>query len=156
MQTVVMVVEGVLREPSSEAPIAEGITLYTGLAESARLYLLSAEWTPGELARWLFSRNIGQRHVGFQAALSLTPQDRVNALARISTWSPALVIESDPACAFELLRAGYPTMLFARPVYRDSRWRPDAAGGPTPWDAVAAEMERQETLRYTDERLKSK
>jgi hypothetical protein len=149
-----MIVEGVLREPNSEAPIAEGFTLYRGLCESSRLYLVSALWTSPEMARWLFSRNTEQRHVGFQAAATSSPQDRLNALARIATWFPALVLESDPACAFELLRAGYPTMLFARPTYRAEQWRPDSAGGPAPWDSIAAEMQRQEDLRYTDKRLK--
>lgn len=154
MQTVVMVVEGIIREQDSEAPIAEGITLYRGLAESARLYLLSATWTARELARWLFSHAIEQRHIGFQAALTSSAADRLNALSLIATWSPALVLEHDPACALELIRAGYPTMLFAQPAYRAAQWRPDFAGGPTPWDAIAEEMQRQADLRYTDERLK--
>jgi hypothetical protein len=154
MQTVVMVVEGILREPNSEAPIAEGITLYRGLAESSRLYLLSAMWTPREMARWVFSRTIEQRHIGFQTALTPSPEDRINALSRIATWNPALVLESDPLCAEAEYRAGYPTMLFALPAYRAVSWRPDSPSGPQPWDAIAAEMARQEELRYTDERLK--
>lgn len=154
MQTVVIVVEGILREPHSEGAIAEGVTLYRGLCESSRLYLLSAVWTSQEMSRWLFGRGIEPRHIGYRLALTPSATDRLNALAKITSWNPALILESDAVCAAELLRAGYPTALFAVPAYRAVSWRPDSAAGPDPWDIVAAEIQRQADLRYTDERLK--
>jgi len=153
MQTVAMIVEGILREPNSEAAIAEGVTLYRGLAESSRLYLVSAMWTAQEMSRWLFGRGLESRHIGYRLALSPSAADRLHALAKIASWSPALVLESDPVCAAETLRHGYPTVLFAVPAYRAVSWRPDSAAVPDPWDTVAAEIQRQADLRYKDERL---
>lgn len=154
MQTVVMVIEGVLRVQGSDAPIPEGITLYHGLADASRLHLVSALWTPEETNRWIFSKGVAPRHIRHELALTPSPEDRLEALRRIASWSPALVVESDPLCAVEALRAGYPTMLFARPFYRNVQWRPDASRAPQPWDEIAAEMSRQEELRYLDERLR--
>lgn len=154
MLTAVMIVEGILREPGSTAPIAEGVMLYTGLGSSSRLCLLSALWEDSESDRWLHSCGIKTSHIAYGKALTGGTADRLRAISQFASWVPALVLESDPVHATAELRAGYPTILFARPKYRDLHWRPDAPTGPTPWEDITAELKRQADLRYQDERFR--
>lgn len=153
MLTVVLIVEGVLRLSGSDGRISEGVTLYRSLAAASRLYLVSHEWGRDDIDRWLFHGGLAG-HIGYQWAPSYSPDDRINALSKISSWSPALVIEPDPECAALELRHGYPVCLFARPTYGELRWRPDAPTGPQPWDDVVTELKRQEELRRTDPRMR--
>lgn len=153
MQTVVMVVDGILRPYGSEGYVDEGVTLYRSLVRESRLHLVSAWWGEEEMGAWLFKRQL-KGHIGFQKTLGPSPADRLDALSRISSWNPALVIESDPACAALELRNGYATLLLARPLYADQRWRPDSRKGPQPWDEVVAEQKRQDGIYYADERRK--
>lgn len=148
-----MVVEGVLRSPGSDGHIDEGVTLYRSLVTNSRLYLMSNEWDQDEMDAWLFKNGL-RGHIAFQWMASSSCDDRIDALSKLRTWNPAIVIESDPACAAVELRHGYPTLLLARPFYADARWRPDASRGPQPWDEVEAELKRQESLRYADARLR--
>lgn len=150
MQTVVMVVEGVLRMEGSEGHYDDGVTLYRALSKESRLYLLSGIWTEAQMDQWLFSRNL-KGHVGYHKSFS---KRRVDAMAQLQKWKPALIVESHLQSAPELVFHGYHVLLLARPAYEAPRWQPDYKATPVPWDDLRAEQERQEDLRYADERLR--
>jgi hypothetical protein len=65
-----------------------------------------------------------------------------------------LVVEPDPTCAAEEIRAGYNVMFYASPQYLMDRWHPDAKKEPRPWDDIVKEVDRQRSAKARDNRLK--
>ncbi|MBD0734112.1 hypothetical protein [Streptomyces sp. CBMA29] len=154
MLTVVMVVEGVLRLPQSEAMLVTGKGLFAALAPTTRLYLLSYAWTESELQSWL-ARNQLTGHLGIITASGPTPQQRLDALRRIRSWRVELVIEPDPQCAALEIAEGWTALLHAPALYAEPAWRPDHTGHIRPWQALTDEMQHQENLRLRENRART-
>jgi hypothetical protein len=153
MLTVVMVLEGVLRIPSSDGHYPTGWSLFHALAPNTRLYLLSHQWRDEECKPWLAKRNL-TGHLGYIHQPIPGTAGRLEALQLVRHWHVNLVIEPDPACAAAELEAGWNTLLHTHTGYSRPEWRPDYTGTPRPWDDLIATIERHQDLRARDDRLK--
>ncbi|MFE5853251.1 hypothetical protein ACFQ61_08525 [Streptomyces sp. NPDC056500] len=147
MLSAVMVVEGVLRIPNTEAHYDTGWGLYQALAKNAHLHLLSHIWHEHEIALWLARRSI-TGHQSYLHAPEPGPAGRLEALQRIrSQRIGALVLESDPACAAAELAAGWNTALFSSAPHIQSPQQGASDRRIRPWEDLAEAVERQQDLR---------
>ncbi|MEU1816035.1 hypothetical protein ABZ543_12690 [Streptomyces roseifaciens] len=149
--SVVMVVEGILRAPDSEAHFDTGWGLYHACAPNTRLYLLSHTWAAPDIQPWLAKRHL-TRHLQYLHQPDPGPAGRLEALDRLRSWRVSLVIEPDPECAAAEINAGWNTALVTHPQYTQARWRPDYPGRIRPWDQLTHAIERQTELRLADPR----
>lgn len=146
MLTVVMVVEGILRLPHSEAITETGNGLYRAFASTTRLYLLTAAWPQDNLTTWLHRHQLSG-HQGILSAPAATPEARVDTLRRVRDWRIALVVDSDPACAAAAVADGWTVHLHAPAAYPEPTWRPDRIQGIRPWGALLDEVTHQQDMR---------
>jgi len=155
--TCVIVADGILRHPISGQPTTVGRRLYTGLATTYRLAVLSD--THATLATWLRVEGFTPPAEYVVTSQATDPDDpaarRLDQLRRLAAYGCAveLVIEPNPAVAAVLLGHGYTVMLLAHPAYAQPSWRPDYTGSSRRWDDLVAEIDRQRTLRSADTRL---
>jgi hypothetical protein len=154
MQSVIMFAEDVLRIPVSEGHYDDGVALYRSLTQESRLYLISGLFTEANMDRWLFQRGL-RGHIGYEYVRGTEFIDYLGGVKRFrGSSTPAFIVDANLSRAARFLRFGYPMLCLARPHYTDPRWRPDHTPNPQPWDELREELERQEELRYTDERLR--
>lgn len=146
MLTVVMVVEGILRLPHSEAITETGNGLYRAFAPSTRLYLLTATWAESDLTTWLHRQQLSG-HQGILHAPEPTPASRVDTLRRIRSWRIGLVVDSDAACAAAAVADGWHVHLHAPAAYTEPTWRPDHVQDIRPWGALLDEVQHQQDMR---------
>lgn len=158
MRSVVICINGVLRpaaRPDSLDPM--GRHLYESLKSGFRVLLLDDGASP-DTKHWLdvhsFIGHIGSYTPPKDFAPRTVAEGRLRMLAALRASQGAdLVIESDPSCAAEEIRAGYNVMLYAAPQYMLDIWHPDHARIPRAWDSIVDELDRQQNAKATDVRL---
>jgi hypothetical protein len=159
MRTAIIVIDGVLRptaHPDGIDPI--GKALYTALRDQFRVVLLD-EATEKETQHWLGVHGITGYVKAYRPTVgTISAEDsetRLRMLAAIRAADGAdLVIESDPTCAAEEVRAGYTVMLYGKPEYALDIWDPTNPREPRPWGEIVGELDRQRKLKAADTRLK--
>ncbi|MFI0265701.1 hypothetical protein [Streptomyces luteogriseus] len=159
MQTAVIVIDGILRpiaHPDGIDPIGKAI--YVGLREHFRVVLLDAA-EPKHTDHWLGVHGITGYVKAYRPAEAHIAADdaetRLRLLASIRAADGAdLIIESDPTCAAEEVRAGYTVMLYGKPEYALDIWDPTNPREPRPWGDIVNELDRQRALKAADTRLK--
>lgn len=159
MRSVVICINGVLRpttNPDGIDPI--GRQIYLALRDKLRVILLD-DATATKTQHWLDVHGLVGHSRAYTPPADFAPRTvadgRLRLLAAIRNTDGAdLVIESDPTCAAEEIRAGYTVMLYASPQYLMDIWHPDAAKEPKPWDAIVEEIEGQREAKARDTRLK--
>lgn len=160
MQSVVICINGVLRPSrnvNSVDPI--GQRLYKSLSSAFRVILL-ADGDIRTTEHWLDLHEFSSHLRAYTPPVDFAPrtvaEGRLRMLAAIrSSQGADLVIEPDPACAAEEIRAGYSVMLYASPQYMLDIWHPDHDHEPRAWDSIVDELTRQETAKALDARLKN-
>ena len=159
MRCVVVILDGVLRpatHPDGVDPV--GRQLYEALRQQFRVVLLD-QAAAVDAEHWLGVHSIAGYARAYTPPADFAPQTvaegRLRLLAAIRNADGAdLVIEPDPECAAEEIRAGYTVMLYASPQYLLDIWHPDHPREPRAWDAIVDEIERQHTAKSLDARLK--
>lgn len=159
MKAVVISINGVLRPVHNQDSVDfVGRELYESLKNRFRVMLLDDRSAPAT-QHWLdvheFIGHIGAYTPPADFAPRTVAEGRLRMLAAIRNVQGAdLVIEPDPACAAEEIRAGYNVLLYAAPQYLMDIWHPDAPHEPRAWDDIVDEISRQETAKAADTRLK--
>lgn len=154
----VITVEGVLKSIVGDNPIQTGIGLYHSLCESHRVFLITDD-EPKRTAHWLKLNGLTRhmRLIGTDVTDPLEDAAKRRAqlaMIRAEGEPIAFVVDPNPAVAKSLLLAGLPTLLFVHPQYSRPSFRPDYQGRVIPWAELAAEVERQQLLRNSDNRFK--
>jgi hypothetical protein len=163
VSVVAITVEGVLRKIFGGSSIKAGVDLYYGLATRAKLVLLTGERsTDGGLEHWLRSEGMKEHvrilwsDVVLQGESPAAERLAELAHARQNGYDIEFVIEPDPEVSKRLIIAGYNTLTFTHAEYSVPSWRPDAKIEVTPWDELAAQVDRESYLRMNDPRKEEK
>lgn len=158
MKTAVIILEA-LRPAARDGidPLAQ--QLYETLKGHFRVVLLDTA-AASDTQHWLSIHDITGYVRAYTPPADFAPrtvaEGRLRLLAAIRNVDSAdLVIEVDPLCAAEEIRAGYTVMLYASPQYLLDIWHPDHPKEPRPWDEIVGEIERQRQAKADDVRLKN-
>lgn len=159
MRSVVICINGVLRPTGNQDSVDPiGRQLYESLKSKFRVILLD-DATAAVAQHWLDVHEFVGHIRAYTPPVDFAPrtvaEGRLRILAAIRNSQGAdLVIEPDPACAAEEIRAGYNVLLYASPQYLMDIWHPDARNEPRAWDDIVNEISRQEVAKAHDTRLK--
>ncbi|MFD4858487.1 hypothetical protein [Streptomyces atratus] len=159
MRSVVICLNGVLRPTTHSDGIDPiGRQLYEALTKQFRVVILD-ETHAADTEHWLGVHSISGYARAYTPPVDFAPrtvaEGRLRMLAAIRNSDGAdLVIEPDPTCAAEEIRAGYTVMLYASPQYLMDIWHPDSPKEPRPWDEIVNELDRQKKAKALDTRLK--
>lgn len=154
-----LTIDGVLRSYVGDGVISAGQALYHGLAEVGQVAIIS-DGDSGRDMHWL-KVNGFTKHAYFIEPGPYAPEDpgarRLAQIRQLRTYQPhfGVLVESNPAIAAECVLRGVPVLLLAHPRYTKPEFRPDYKAEIVPWSALTAEIERQEELRASDNRLGS-
>jgi hypothetical protein len=145
--TYVMVVDGVLRKPATNAVIESGQALYWSLAETGRLALLCGD--DKDKVDWFLRTN------GFTKHVYLIPEDptasptaggrRMQQIRELRRGQAniAFVVEPDPTIALDLYNESVPVMIYLHPTYTQPAFRPGYKSLAKPWEDLISEVEFQ-------------
>jgi hypothetical protein len=145
--TYVLVVDGVLRKPGTNAVIEQGQALYWALAATGRLVLLCGE--DEKKVDWFLRTN------GFNKHVHLIPEDptasptlegrRLQQIRQIrgTQANVQFVIEPDPRVALHLFNESIPVLAYLHPVFMQPAFRPGYKSVATPWEDLISEVEYQ-------------
>lgn len=146
---VAVTLEGVLRTPYGNAPVPEGVQLYSALTQVFRVAVVLDDVDRDAAALWL-------KKEGFRDYVLLHPQrlvDRSMPVPRLSQYqrlraqgNVELVIDPDPAAIAGAMRLGLTGLLFAQPKIARPEFRPDYEREPRPWGEIVSEVEYQRTV----------
>lgn len=149
--TFVMVLDNVLRKPSTEAINIQGLHLYNAFVSIGRLAILCGE--DEERAQWFLRTNGLTKHV------HLVPEDPMNSMTKFGRRFAQItylrtqqcfiefVVEPDPEIATELFRGGIPVLSYLHPKYTQPSFRPDYESAARPWEDLTQEVRYQEEMR---------
>jgi len=154
--TAVIVLDGVLRG-SGDKMLPAGARLYHGLREVMSVAVVTNEASIESADYWL-KINGFHKHPYLLSTDPLALDDADARSLQIQRLRQAgsvidFVIEPDPVVALHLLNQGVATLLFTHPRFTNPEHRPDVTATITPWETFVSEIERQESLKATDERL---
>jgi hypothetical protein len=145
--TYVLVVDGVLRKPSTNAVIESGQALYWSLAQSGRLALLCGE--DRDKVDWFLRIN------GFNKHVHLIPEDptasptasgrRLQQIRELRRGQANItfVVEPDPSIALDLFKESVPVMVYLHPVFTQPAFRPGYKSEAKPWEDLISEVNYQ-------------
>lgn len=156
--TIVIVVEGVLKQNSGESVIPQGMRLYHSLKDHAKVALVSNSLNEEVVEHWLKVNGFTD-HVHFIGASVTDPFEvggtRKRQLSALREYNNVveMVIEPDPEVAAILMEEGYTVAAFLHPRYSRPEFRPDYVAEVTPWESLVAEVERQAELKASDKRV---
>lgn len=159
MRTAVIVLNGTLRPETNSDGIDRTLRpLYEALKEQMKVVLLD-DGSHRDVDHWLNVHGISGYARAYTPPADFAPrtvaEGRLQMLGTIRNRDGCdLVIESDPICAREELRAGYTVMLYSKPQYLMDIWHPEAKREPRPWDEIVDDIERQRATKARDHRLK--
>ena len=149
--TYVMVLDHVLRKPSTNSVITQGQSLYAALATTGRLAILCGE--DEDMADWFLRTNGFIKHthlIPLDKQISPTNSGRRMAQIRSLRTQRAhieFVIEPDPEIALELYKNGIPVLAYLHPQFTQPAFRPDYSGSARPWEDLTKEVEYQIEMR---------
>lgn len=148
-----MFIDNVLRNPITNAPITQGLTLYRNLKEHGQVFLICLH--KGKDDRWLREHkiNLVDDLIGTDMTVGVDfPELRQVEYCR-GQGPVELVVTSDPELAAKLLEIGITTLMFLQPIYIDEKFRPDSRQGAKKWEDLKAEIIRQQEHFVEDSRL---
>jgi len=122
-----------------------GLAMVRALSESFRVVLTTRGENLDHVNHWI-------RTNGLEKFVSTMPSDHseVEKIHKIRAMGSfiAFYISADKNECVEVLRAGFPVMHYADPVFTYSEWRPDAELlATTPWEDISAELTMQKNLK---------
>lgn len=150
-------VTGVLRKPTTQQAIIQGQMLYFSLVQGFSVILLHDEKDTQELDYWLMVEGMN-KHNKIVCTDSLTdrleaPERRLRQINAIrGQGAISFIIDADPKVCAHLVNNGYNTLTFTHANYALPDWRPDYAGGQTPWNELVKTVDYANTMRALDKR----
>ena len=148
---ILIFLDDVLRTPKG-SPLYEGVALYHALKESGKLSVLCKDRVDAE--RWLKASNVGaiDEIIDYSYITAVDNKDMALVEYCRSQGKVELVITASVPMAEQLLEQGLHTILFLHPLYIRPEFRPDGRGRRS-WDAITAELDRQQELYSEDPRV---
>lgn len=151
--SVLMFLDGVLRKNKDKSPIFEGLNLYRGMNEVNRVIILAEDKEKADV--WFKQNTLNAKLddiIGPSTLLSDEPQLQQVIDCQVQ-GKVELVVTADSDLAVKLLERGIPTLVFIHPKYTRPEFRPDAREGVRSWEAITAELDKQQGLMLEDARL---
>ena len=154
-KTVVIPVEGVLRNPVGGQLNHDGYAFYRGMCQYFNVVL--ATWdTEAKFKAWAAMDNIsGHSNVlypNFRMNITEPYWVNVSAYLRRHGYDIAFFVVTDPAEATELLNRGEATMLWTSPEYALNEWLPSTNTGGPKWDDLVDRVLTDKAARASDNR----
>jgi hypothetical protein len=149
-----MFFDGVLRNPTTNAPIPAGMHLYRTFKEKGRVLVLADNRDRTD--RWLRENKLAlfDDIVGPEMTVGHDfPEYRQVEHCR-GLGSIEYVVTSNPELSAKLLEVGITSLLFLQPVYIAEKFRPDSRQGAKSWTAIREEIVKQQEAFFEDERVK--
>lgn len=149
-----MFIDGVLRNPITNAPIPQGMRLYRTLKEKGRVLLLCSHKEKDD--RWLRENktNLVDDLVGLEMTAGYDwPELRQVEYCRGQQSGVDIVVTSDAELAAKLLEIGLPTLMFLHPIYLAEKSRPDGRQGARSWEKIKEEIVKQQETYLEDHRV---
>ena len=156
--TAVIVVEGVLKQNTTDGVISQGSRLYHGLKEQMKVAVVSNSLHPENVERWLLLNGFTDHPYFFHARTTDPWEPGGTRLRQIRDLRESknfieIVVEPDPEIAAVLMSEGITVLNFLHPKYQRPEFRPDWEAAVKPWDALVAEVERQQLIKAKDRRM---
>jgi hypothetical protein len=149
--TFVITLDGVLRNPHTQAVNLQGIRLYRALASTGRLAVLCG---PDEARdkHFLAQNGLTEHAYLVPESLDAAPTNSGRRMAQITYLRRMqchieCVVEPDPDVAAELLSNGVAVLVYLHPVYTQPSFRPDYKNEATPWNNLVQEVDYQLAMR---------
>lgn len=149
-----VVVNNVIRDESTEAPILTGRLLYEALATQYRLVLIADEYLN---LKWLTMNNFTE-HQAIIERLPEDPQDtpirRIRQIQRMRArgLAPQILIEPDPAVVAAVIHMGVPCLHYVDPPYGRPEFHPDYQETIVPWESMVEQIDKVRAARASDTR----
>ncbi len=153
MSVALIAVEGVLRKLMGGLPIPEGLRLYSSLASTGQIILMSRE-DRAPLTDWLELHGLVRHAFVHECPRDFTLANQANVLRR-EGYAIDLVVVPEPQEAQTLIAAGFNTVLFTHAAYSHPSWRPDTAKGVQLWSEITEQVAEAARMKATDERLRA-
>jgi hypothetical protein len=154
MKTALILIEGVLRKAMGGQPIPEGVRLYSSLAVTGQVVLLSTATRQDreQTEDWLELHGLtGHATVAWG---DIGPRVSLANMYRRGGYDVDLVVDPDPEQVRDLIAAGFNTLLFTHAQYAHPEWRPDTDPGVQPWDSITQQVADLARAKAADARLK--
>lgn len=148
-----MFLDGVMRNPTTNAPIPQGMQLYRTINDKGRVLLLCDHKEKAD--RWLRENKLAlfDDLVGPEMTVGHDfPEYRQVEYCR-SNGAVNFVVTSNPELAAKLLEVGITSLLFLQPVYIAEKFRPDGRQGAKSWDSIREEIVKQQEAFLEDGRI---
>jgi hypothetical protein len=151
--SVVVLLDGVVRNPRNQAPISEGVLLYKTLNELNRVIILADHKERSDI--WLKKNNMAKSLDDIiQVSDSVVEEPRLASIKDIlSKGRIEFVVTDDVDFAKALLELSINVLVFLHPRYAKPEFRPDGRAGVKSWTAINNELDKQQGLLIEDIRL---
>jgi len=151
--SVVVLLDGVIRNLRKQAPISEGVLLYKTLNELNRVIVLADDKERTDI--WLKKNNMAKSLDDIvQISDSVVEEPRIASIKDIlSKGRIEFVVTDDSDLAKALLELSINVLVFLHPRYAKPEFRPDGRAGVKSWEAITEELDKQQGLYTEDPRV---
>jgi len=151
--SVVVLLDGVIRNLRKQAPISEGVLLYKTLNELNRVIVLADDKERTDI--WLKKNNMAKSLDDIvQISDSVVEEPRLASIKGIlSKGRIEFVVTDDSDLAKALLELSINVLVFLHPRYAKPEFRPDGRAGVKSWEAITEELDKQQGLYTEDPRV---
>jgi hypothetical protein len=150
--SVIVFMDGVLRNQLNKQPILEGVVLYKSIKEKNSIVVVGPDQRD-KTEHWLRSHKIDFDDILENSSITHGKDEFAQCQSLRSKGKIEFVVTSNMELAKQLLEAGYNTLLFLHPLYLRPEFRPDAPEGVKPWSEIEKEYDRQLGLFIEDSRV---
>jgi hypothetical protein len=151
---IIVDLDGTLRGPRNDEPIAQAIQVVGALSAWNQISLIT-EMTKPEAEQWLNQNKVVDFDHVFDKSYHLEGETlkfrqitQARAKGRVD-----LVITADPTVWVFAFNQGIPALMFGMPDYLRAEFRPDAPKKVRAWDDIVDAITKQNELRTKDARL---
>jgi hypothetical protein len=154
-KTVVMPVDGILRNPIGGQLNHDGYFLFRGLCAHFNVVLATFD-TKDKFKAWSSMENVsGQSNVlypDFRMNITEGYWTNVSHYLRRHGYDIAFFVVTSPEDAIELLEQGEASMLYVQPAYALNEWLPNSDKGKPSWQALSERALIDKAARAKDNR----
>lgn len=149
--SVIVFVDGVLRNQLNKQPILEGVSLYKSIKEKNSIVVVGSD-KRDTTEHWLRSHKIDFDDILENSTITHGKDEFAQCQHLRSKGKITFVVTANPELSKQLLENGYNTLLFLHPLYLRPEFRPDAPEGIKPWAEIEKEYDRQLGMYMDDSR----
>jgi len=151
---IIVDLDGVLREPRNDTPIAQAIQVVGALSAWNQISLITEMSRPAA-EQWLNQNKVVDFDHVYDGSyylegdvLKFRQLKAARAKGRVD-----MVITTDPKLWVYAFEQGIPAMMFGMPDYLRAEFRPDAPKAVRAWDDIVSAIEKQNEMRTKDARI---